>query len=75
MIVEFLGSLRHTKAFEPIRDMGRVVSKGLFVDERGSEIIVEFYRAWILEESKGVAQKSHEKCWQRLFVDPHPLRQ
>ncbi len=74
-LAKFLGSLRHTKAFEPIRDLVRVVSKGLFVDERGSEIIVELYRAWILEESKGVAHKSHEKCWQRLFVDPQPTRQ
>jgi hypothetical protein len=74
-LVKFFGSLRHTKAFEPIRDLVRVVSKGLFVDERGVEAVVELYRAWILEESKGVAQKTHEKCRQRLFGEQQPIRQ
>lgn len=74
-LVKFFGSLRHTKAFEPIRDLVRVMSKGLFVDERGIEAVVELYRAWILEESKGVAQKTHEKCRQRLFGDQQPIRQ
>ncbi len=53
----------------------RVVSKGLFVDERGVEMVVDLYRGWILEESKGVAQKTHEKCRQRLFGEQQPTRQ
>jgi hypothetical protein len=74
-LVKFLGTLRYTKGFEPIRDLVRIVPKGLFVDERGVEVIIELYRAWILEESKGVAQKTHEKCRQRLFGDNQLGRQ
>jgi len=74
-LVTFLSSLRHTKGLESVRDLLRVVPKGLFVDERAIEIIVELYRYWILEESKGVAQKTHEKCRQRLLSDGQSGRQ
>ena len=66
-LVRFLESLKADKSFETERPMIRVVPRGLFVDERGVPAVVSRYQSWILAESKGVAQKSLEKCHLWLF--------
>ena len=73
-LVRFLESLKADKSFETERPMIRVVPRGLFVDERGVPAVVSRYQSWILAESKGVAQKSLEKCHLWLFESHAPER-
>jgi hypothetical protein len=73
-LVKFLMAVKGEKSFEPKRSLIRVVSKGLFVDERVLADLTELYQGWILKESDGVAQKSLEKCRQRLFEGKQPER-
>jgi len=73
-LTKFLQTLRQAKSFEPVRELVRVVPQGLFVDERATEQVIEHYRSWILEESQGVAQKTHDKAKQWLLGDQEPER-
>lgn len=74
VLERFVTSLKADKSFEGERQLVRVVPRGLFVDERGLSAVAERYQGWILAESKGVAQKSVEKCQQWLLESSSPER-
>jgi len=73
-LLAFLNSLKANKGAEGLRPHIRVVSKGLFVDERGISALVELYHLWLERESQGIARKPLDKCFQWLFQEREPLR-
>ena len=73
-ILSFIESLRVNKGFEAYRHYIRVVPKGLFVDERGVDAVVEAFQAWIKAVSQGAADKTAEKTKQWLFETTTPER-
>jgi hypothetical protein len=74
-LLPFVESLKGNKGFEPHRPFIRVTPKGLFVAEKLVSEVLRCYQAWIAAASNGVAQKSIEKCRQRLFDGEEPERQ
>lgn len=73
-VVRFIESLRSNKGFESTKSQIRVVSGGLFVEERSVERVVAEYQVWLTRVSEGAAQKTLEKTRQWLFEDREPER-
>jgi hypothetical protein len=73
-IVSFIESLKGTKSFEANRNLIRVVPKGLFVDERGVDVVVAAFQVWVHTAAQGAADKTTEKTKQWLFETSDPER-
>ena len=73
-LIPFLTSLKGNKGAQELRPSVRVLSKGLFVDERVVSAVVEHYQAWLERESQGEAHKTHEKTFQWLFEGREPIK-
>lgn len=73
-ILSFIESLKGNKGFEAYRQYIRVVPKGLFVDERGVDAVIEAFQTWIKAVSQGAADKTAEKTKQWLFETTTPER-
>jgi hypothetical protein len=74
-LVPFLMSLKGNKGAQELLSSVRVLSRGLFVDERVVSGVVELYQAWLERESHGLAHKTPEKTFQWLFEGRDPVRQ
>lgn len=73
-LLSFLASLKSNKGAQALLSSLRVLSKGLFVEERAISAVVEHYQAWLERESQGVAHKSTEKTFQWLFEGKQPTK-
>ena len=73
-LILFLTSLKGNKAAQELLSSLRVLSKGLFVDERAVSAVVEHYQAWLERQSQGEAHKTHEKTFQWLFEGREPIK-
>ena len=51
-LILFLTSLKGNKAAQELLSSLRVLSKGLFVDERAVSAVVEHYQAWLERQSQ-----------------------
>ena len=74
-LISFLVFLKGTKGAQQLLPSVRVLSKGIFVDERAVSALVEQYQAWLEKESHGQAHKSFEKSFQWLFEGKDPVKQ
>lgn len=74
-LIPFVESLKGTPFLLTHKAIVRVTPKGLFVAETIVKDLLVTYQGWIAAESKGVAQKTLEKCHQRLFQVDQPERQ
>jgi len=73
-LTSFLVFLKGNKGAQELLPSLRVISKGIFVDERGVSALVEFYQQWLEKESRGEAHKSPEKSFQWLFEAKEPIK-
>lgn len=73
-LISFLTSLKGNKGAQELLSSLRVLSKGLFVDERAVSAVVEHYQAWLEKESHGEAHKTPEKAFQWLFEGREPIK-
>jgi hypothetical protein len=73
-IERFIESLRNNKSFESMRDVIRVMPKGLFVDEQGIDQLVAIFQGWIHAVAQGAADKSQEKTKHWLLDGLEPER-
>jgi hypothetical protein len=74
-LVPFVESLKGSPFLAAHKSGIRVTPKGLFIEESLVKYLLTTYQSWIAVESKGVAQKTLEKCHQRLFQGEQPERQ
>jgi hypothetical protein len=74
-ILQFISSLKANKRFEVTRPLIRVVSKGLFVDERAIDTVVAEFQQWLVSIGSGAAEKTADKTKQWLFEGHAPERQ
>lgn len=74
-LVPFVDSLKGSSFLSTYRADIRLTPKGLFISEGIVTPLLTAYQAWIAAESKGIAQKTLEKCHQRLFQGEQPERQ
>jgi hypothetical protein len=73
-LVPFVTSLKGNRAAEALIPSLRLLTKGLFVEERAVSTLVELYQAWLEQQSQGEAHKSAEKTFQWLFCGREPTR-
>lgn len=73
-LIPFLVNLKGDKNAQALLPSIRVLSKGIFVEERAVSAVVEHYQAWLERQSHGEAHKSAEKTFQWLFVEREPTR-
>lgn len=73
-LTSFLGYLKKSKAAQEMLPSLRVLSRGIFVDERAVSALIEHYQVWLDQESHGEAHKSPEKSFQWLFEGKDPMK-
>jgi hypothetical protein len=73
-LISFLGYLKRTKGAQEILSSLRVLSRGIFVDERAVSALIEHYQVWLEQESHGEVHKSPEKSFQWLFEGKDPMK-
>jgi hypothetical protein len=73
-LTSFLVFLKGSKGAQQVLPSLRVLSKGIFVDERAVSALVEQYQAWLEKESHGEVHKTFEKSFQWLFEAKDPVR-
>jgi hypothetical protein len=73
-LTSFLVFLKGHKGAQEMLSSLRVVSKGIFIDERAVSALVEHYQSWLEKESLGEAHKSTEKSFQWLFEGKDPAK-
>jgi hypothetical protein len=73
-LISFLGYLKKSKAAQEMLPSLRVLSRGIFVDERAVSALIEHYQVWLEQESHGEAHKSPEKSFQWLFEGKEPMK-
>jgi hypothetical protein len=73
-LISFLGYLKRTKGAQEILSSLRVLSRGIFVDERAVSALIEHYQVWLEQESHGEVHKSPEKSFQWLFEGRDPMK-
>ncbi len=73
-LTSFLVFLKGNKGAQAILSSLRVLSKGIFVDERAVSALIEHYQAWLEKESHGEVHKSPEKSFQWLFEGKDPIK-
>jgi hypothetical protein len=73
-LISFLVFLKGNKGAQEIHSSLRVLSKGIFIDERAVSALIEHYQAWLEKESHGEVHKSSEKSYQWLFEGKEPIK-
>lgn len=73
-LTSFLGFLKAKKGAQELLPSLRVLSKGIFVDERAVSALIEHYQVWLERESHGEVHKSPEKSFQWLFETKDPIK-
>ena len=73
-LTSFLAYLKGSKGAQELLSSLRVLSKGIFIDERASSGLVEHYQSWLAKESHGEVHKSPDKSFQWLFEGKDPVR-
>jgi hypothetical protein len=71
-LLEFLKFLRGAKVVDELRPFLRITPKGIFVDSRCANSIVEVFQNWRYQLTNGAADKSIEKTGQWLFQSATP---
>lgn len=73
-LTSFLGYVKRSKGAQDLLSSLRVLSRGIFVDERAVSALIEHYQVWLEHESHGEVHKSPEKSFQWLFEGKNPMR-
>jgi hypothetical protein len=73
-LTAFLVFLKGSKGAQDLHASLRVMSRGIFVDERAVSALVEHYQAWLEKESRGEVHKSPDKSFQWLFEGKDPMK-
>jgi hypothetical protein len=73
-LITFVASLKGNKAAQGLIPSIRVLTKGIFVEERAVSGLVESYQAWLEQQSHGEIHKTTEKTFQWLFEGRQPAR-
>ena len=73
-LISFVASLKGDKAAQGLQPSIRVLSKGIFVEERAVSALVELYQTWLERQSQGEVHKTTEKTFQWLFEGRQPTR-
>ena len=73
-LTSFLVFLKGNKSAQELLPSLRVLSRGIFVDERAISTLVAHYQAWLEKESHGDVHKSPEKSFQWLFEGREPIK-
>jgi hypothetical protein len=73
-LTSFLAYLKGSKGAQELLPSLRVLSKGIFIDERAASGLVEHYQSWLEKESHGEVHKSPDKSFQWLFEGRDPVK-